>query len=75
MKVCCQLKKTQTLNITWVKMTTFLQESMTWVAMNKPIHITKKQRDSLRLLMQVNLRIPSYCKITDHGKYVSRIFL
>jgi hypothetical protein len=39
-------------------MTTLMQESMTWVAMNKPIHITKKQRDSLRLLMQVSL--PSY---------------
>ncbi len=42
-------------------MTTFVQESMTWVAMNKPIHITKKQRDSLRLLMQDSLYIPSYC--------------
>jgi hypothetical protein len=36
-------------------MTTFIQESMTWVAMNKPIHITKKQRVSLRLLMQVSI--------------------
>ena len=30
-----------------------IQESMSWVVMNKPIHVTAKQRDSLRLLMQV----------------------
>jgi hypothetical protein len=38
---------------------------MTWVAMNKPIHITKKQRDSLRLLMQVSLHLPSYCRLNN----------
>ncbi len=44
-----------------------LQESMTWLVMNKPMQVTRKQRDSLKLLMQVSYLVLFLSLLSQHS--------